>query len=55
MKAAKQNKRHANKGSNVVEFRVGDLVYAKNHRRTNKFENRWNPYNKIIKQTELFR
>lgn len=45
IKVAKQKqKRHADKGCKVVELRVGNSVYAKTHRRTNKLENRMYAY-----------
>jgi transposase InsO family protein len=52
MKAAKKRQKEiADRHSKEVRFEVGDSVYLKNHRRTNKLENKWTPYYRIIKQT----
>jgi transposase InsO family protein len=52
MKAAKRRQKDiADRHSKEVHFKVGDSVYLKNHRRTNKLANKWTPYYRIIKET----
>jgi len=46
----KQNK-YADRNSREVNFKVGDSVYLKNHRRTRKLDNKWTPYYRITEQT----
>lgn len=50
-KAKQKQSKYADKNSQDVDFKVGDPVYIKNHRRTNKLDNKWTPYFRIIEQT----
>ena len=49
--AKKKQKRLADKNSREEDFKVGDPVYVRNHRRTSKLDNKWTPYYRITEQT----
>jgi transposase InsO family protein/predicted aspartyl protease len=49
--ARKRRKKYADRHSKEEKFQVGDPVYLKNHRKTNKLDNKWTPYYRIIEQT----
>jgi hypothetical protein len=47
----RKQKERADRNSKDEQFKVGDPVYLKNHRRNNKLESKWTPYYRITKQT----
>ena len=52
MKEAKRKqKEYADRNSKEENFQIGDPVYLKNHRRTNKLDIKWRPFFRITDQT----
>ena len=52
MKEAKRKqKEYADRSSKEENFQIGDPVYLKNHRRTNKLDIKWRPFFRITDQT----
>ena len=49
--AQKRQKEYADRGSKDDNFQVGDPVYLRNHRRTNKLDVKWSPFYRITKKT----
>ena len=49
--AKKRQKEYADRGSKDDNFQVGDPVYLRNHRRTNKLDVNWSPFYRITKKT----
>lgn len=49
--ARKKQKQNADRNSKDVEFQVGDPVYIRNHRRSNKLDTKWSPYYRILEKT----
>ena len=49
--AKKRQKEYADRGSKDDNFQVGDPVYLRNHRRTNKLYVKWSPFYRITKKT----
>ena len=47
-KAKKRQARYADKNAKVIDFEIGDPVYYRNNRRTNKFDLKWKPFYRII-------
>lgn len=48
--AKRRQTKYADKKSKSVEFSVGDPVYYKNYQKTNKLQNNWRAYFRIIEQ-----
>jgi len=48
--AKKRQARYADIRSKLVEFKVGDPVYLKNHRRHSKLDTKWQPYYRIMEK-----
>ena len=52
MKEAKRRqKEYADRNSKDDNFQVGDPVYLRNHRRTNKLDVKWSPFFRVISKT----
>ena len=49
-KQKKRQARYANRNTKEIDFRVGDPVYLKNHKKTCKLSSAWEPYYRIIEQ-----
>ena len=53
MKEAKRKKKeYADRNSKEENFQIGDPVYLRNHRRTNKRDIKWRPFFRTTDQTE---
>ena len=50
-KAKNKQIERSNSKTNDVDFKVGDLVYYKNHHRRGKLDKRWKPYYIVIEKT----
>ena len=50
-KAKRKQKEYADRNSKEENFQIGDPVYLKNHRRTNKLDIKWRPFFRITDQT----
>ena len=47
-KEKKRQAWYADKNAKVIDFEIGDPVYYRNNRRTNKFDLKWKPFYRII-------
>ena len=49
-KAKKRQAKYADKGTNMIEFKVGDPVFYKNNQRKGKLDLKWKPYYRILEK-----
>lgn len=50
-KAKKRQAKYADKGTKIVDYKVGDPVYYENKRRKGKLGQKWKPYYRVIEKT----